>query len=295
MFQLDFTIHHSRLDEVNDFLEKTENVNYSIFENAALGFSKTLDQDLLPVANFFNVEIYDDQENLKKLKEQIEKLFNEDLRNIEIKEIQNEDWIKRYVDSLQPTECEGFSFYSDLMNFEPKEDLIQIKLNSALAFGSGHHQTTQACIQNSKWLFENGFVPKNILDMGCGTGILGICAKKIWPDSKLVGIDIDQSAVQITKSNYDANGILAEAFEGSDISNLSESFDLILCNILKQPLIDLCPKFFEKLNNSGFIITSGYIISQEEEIKACYQKEGFKIMNRILKNEWLSILFQKDV
>ena len=142
-------------------------------------------------------------------------------------------------------------------------------------------------------LNNNGFVPQDVLDMGCGTGILGICASKIWKNLKLIGIDIDPEAVRITKENYELNNVDAEAIVGSEVSEIRRRFDLIFCNILKQPLIDLCPGFSKIMDSGSYIITSGFIISQEKEVLDAYKTEGFAVENRIQLDDWLSIAFRK--
>ena len=281
------------LTELDEFFSEYEINNVSVFENKELGFSEQLDENGFPIANFFDVEIYTEETAL--LPHLLQKRFGNDIRSIEIDEISANDWVDSYLKELKPIVCDKFYFYNELLQAPPENnELIPIKINSALAFGSGHHQTTQACLMNMRFLKERmGFVPQRILDMGCGTGILGICAKKVWTDAELLGIDIDPEAVKITRANYKSNNIDAEAIVAENLTNVEGKFDLVFCNILKQPLITLCPDFANAMNVGAYIITSGYIVSQETEIIDCYVANGFEVTNRIQMDEWVSIIFKK--
>ncbi len=295
MFSCKFIISYEKLENLNSFLEKMELYNVSIFENADLGFSQDLDENGFPIAKFFEVEVFvNDKNESENLQKTLNKEFPQIIKDLQINEVDNKNWVDSYLKELKPVIIENFYFYNDSIQ-KPIYDsnLIPIKLNSALAFGSGHHQTTQACIMNAKSLHENSFYPINILDMGCGTGILGICASKLWQDSNVLGIDIDLDAVKITLDNYQANDIKANAIVGSNLNNIDKKFDLIFCNILKQPLLELAKSFYEKLNKGGCIITSGFITSQEKEIIDKYQKIGFIILNKISMEDWLSVLFRR--
>ncbi len=295
MLSCKFIIPYEKLESLNSFLDEIELYNVSIFENAELGFSQDLDENGFPIAKFFDVEIF---VNNKKESENLQKILNNKFRQVikdfQINEVDNKNWVNSYLKELKPIIIENFYFYNDLIQ-KPENDsnLIPIKLNSALAFGSGHHQTTQGCILNAEFLKNNPFTPSNILDMGCGTGILGICALKLWPNSNLLGVDIDPDAVKITSDNYQANDINANAIVASNLNYIDKKFDLIFCNILKHSLLDLAKSFYEKLNKGGYIITSGFITSQEKEIVDKYEELGFKTINKISMEDWLSILFRR--
>lgn len=296
MLSCKFIIPYEKLENLNSFLDEIELYNVSIFENADFGFSQTLDENGFPIAKFFEVEVFvNDKNEAENLQKTLNKEFSQIIKDFQINEVDNKNWVDSYLKELKPVMIENFYFYNDSIQ-KPTHDsnLIPIKLNSALAFGSGHHQTTQGCILNAEFLKNNSFVPIEILDMGCGTGILGICTLKVWQDSNLLGIDIDPEAVKITLDNYQANNIKkANAIVGSNLDNIDTKFDLIFCNILKQPLLDLAKSFYEKLNKGGYIITSGFITSQEKDVIDMYRKMGFKIINKISMEDWLSILFRR--
>ena len=302
MISCKFQVPSELLDKVDILGEEWQFDNASVFENAELGFSDRLDENGFPIANFFDIEILvDTEETAKQLQRFLSEKFGNEIRFFHYSTLKNENWVKAYINELKPVICSNFYFYNETIQPAPNQTktedahLIPIRLNSALAFGSGHHQTTQACLLNMRYLFEqNTYDVKNVLDMGCGTGILGICAIKLWNNAKLIGIDIDAEAVKITAENYRANQINATAIVGSRPPQEANDFDLVFCNILKQPLLDLCRNFARVMKTGAYIITSGYITSQETEIIKVYTSHGFESINRIQTDDWLSIMFRKN-
>ena len=211
MFSCKFLISSDILSELDDFVANHDIDNVSVFENTQFGFSSNLDENGFPIAKFFDVEIY--TENTEYIEQLLKERFGDGVKFFTIQKIDDKDWVNSYLKELKPVICDKFYFYNEFTQAKPaNQELIPIKLNSALAFGSGHHQTTQACLLNMRYLLENrSFHPQDILDMGCGTGILGICALKIWNDAKLLGVDMDPESVRITEDNYRANKISAKA------------------------------------------------------------------------------------
>lgn len=293
MKKISLRIPHSCVEEIENFLEEKEVQSFSVFECAENGFSEEVDESGFPIASFFMVEIFDQTEEFLQL---LNDKFSEEIKGSQISEIDNEDWVNQYITELKPIVVGGFYIYNGDYGRESNEKgLIPVKINSALAFGSGDHQTTKACISMLQYLKSFDFTPKNVLDMGCGSGILAICASKIWPSLNIIAIDIDDDAVQIAKDNFQKNEVVGEAFQGYDVScyGKRESVDLIICNILKRPLEELSNSFFEILNPGGMVITSGFIFNQCVEIEKCYTNQGFEKFHQIQIDDWFSILFKK--
>ncbi|MDR1233876.1 MAG: 50S ribosomal protein L11 methyltransferase [Holosporales bacterium] len=293
MFVLRFSIQSEYLELLDDALEELGCDNYSAFENLILGFSDNrLDDSGFPITNFFMIEVFCQlKDDISKNINILQNKFHEKIQDIKIDELRKEDWVESYIKELRPIICGSFYVYNESMrDITIAENLIPIKINSALAFGSGHHQTTQACILNLLKLSMTE-PPKEILDMGCGTGILGICALKMWKESRLIGIDIDPDATKISNENYRLNEVNGNAITSSSVPH--QYFDLIMCNILKQPLINFHHDFAIATKTEGHIIISGFIMSQEEEIMDHYRSVGFSVVNTIYQDEWVSILLTK--
>ncbi len=295
MHKIVFKVSHSDIKDIQNFLDACETESFSIFEYEKMGFSKDLDENGFPIADCFVVEIFDQSIAFLHI---LEERFGNLIQEPKIENVDNNDWVAQYIRELKPVIIDGFYIYND--NFEKdliENGLIPVKINSALAFGSGDHQTTKACISMLQYLKKNAFYPKDVLDMGCGSGILAICAFKIWENLTVKAIDIESDAVQISKENFKINSVDGEVFQGSDVSiynNLS-SFDLILCNILKKPLEDLASSFYEVLRPGGMIVTSGFITSQYDDIEKCYINQGFENHHQIRIDDWCSVLFKKPI
>lgn len=276
-----------------------ENLNVSIFENQKYELLDIVDENDFPIAAMFDIEIFLETENLAKIiHTDLSKHFVS-ISNFVIEKINNQNWVELYESSLPPIIFEKFYFFNETFQYPTQDNsLISIKLNSALVFGSGHHETTKACLANLIFLQKNDAEPKNILDMGAGTGILGICAKKLWPNSSLLGIDIDQEAVNVSIANYTANNIQAMARQQHNVDYLiaeNKKFDLVLCNILKKPLLELCQSFSRILyTKNSYIITSGYLKNQETEIINCYKSNEYQVFNIIHIKNWSSVVFIKS-
>ena len=277
-FVAKFAISYLDLNKLNNFLEQNEIYNFSIFEDNSSTPAELCDENGFPVASKFFVDLYcETEKNAQEFLQDIKQNF--EIYNEKIQKISNNDWITKYENSLQPVKIGNFIIYH--------QKLIPIKINAALAFGSGSHQTTSGCILMMDKLKQRGFMPKSMLDMGCGSGILSICAAKIWPSiKKNLGIDIDENAVNIAMQNYADNNVECVAITGCNLNKLTQKFDLIVANILKTPLEELASDFYTHISNSGFFIASGYITSQEGELLTKYKRLGFNIVDNMYIDDW---------
>ncbi len=297
---ISFKTQYEHINLIETFLEEQGTLNVSIFECPELGFSENTDENGFPVARIFSIEIFNQsEEETNNLKDVLIEKFRETIFDIDVYPLDNNNWVDQYIKELKPVIIENFFIYNDYHKCSnDNKDLIPIKLNSALAFGSGEHQTTKACISMLTYIHDNsqGTIPHNVLDMGCGSGILAICAAKMWDGINITAIDIDENAVKIARDNFADNNISGDIFQASNLDALKQNnfFDLILCNILKQPLEDLGAEFFRVLKPNGIIITSGFITSQHEEIEQTYQQIGFRKLHTIQIDDWFAIAFKKD-
>ncbi|MDR3224224.1 MAG: 50S ribosomal protein L11 methyltransferase [Holosporales bacterium] len=290
MISCNFVAERSFEKAIDEFLQSIGITGFSCFENQALGCSEDVDEFGFPMVKFFNFEVFVDSSiEAENVHMSLVNQFKAAVSDFQVKEVREEDWSRLYLRELKPILCDRF-----LITSKHTPEVIHITLNSSLAFGSGHHQTTQGCLVNMLHLLDIGFSPQSVLDMGCGTGILGIGALKLWKNAKLLGIDIDKDAVKISEENYCANEINAKAVVADWLHESERYYDLILCNILKQPLIDMGESFYGSLNSHGYIIASGFIKQQAPEVIGCYESLGFAKVNEINMDEWISILFEKD-
>lgn len=167
-----------------------------------------------------------------------------------------------------------------------------------MAFGTGHHGTTQGCLRALDRLDRGGFRGQNVADIGCGTAVLAMAAARIWPNPVLAS-DIDEVAVDVAQANVSANGLdgrvtclEATGFDHPTILAASP-FDLVFANILKGPLIDLASDMAQHLTVGGHAILSGILNEQADEVVAVYARSGINLVHREEIGEWTTLVLSK--
>ena len=167
-----------------------------------------------------------------------------------------------------------------------------------MAFGTGHHGTTLGCLKALDELANQGFVGKNVADIGCGTAVLAMAAAKIWPDTVLAS-DIDQVAVDVAEANVACNDLVglvkcveAAGFDHPDLLSAAP-FDLVFANILKGPLISLAPDMSGAVTRGGYAILSGILNEQADEVQGVYEANQFTKFAREEHGEWTTLVLQR--
>lgn len=167
-----------------------------------------------------------------------------------------------------------------------------------MAFGTGHHGTTQGCLMALESLIQKGFVAKNAVDIGCGTAVLAMAAARVWPDTVLAS-DIDPVAVEVAEANVVANDLEgrvicleATGFDHPDLT-AAAPYDLVFANILKGPLIDLAPDMARVIAPGGKAILSGLLVEQEADVTAAYLANGFEVADSLHRGEWVALTLNR--
>lgn len=204
------------------------------------------------------------------------------LHSLEAKE--NRDWVELYRQSIHPIECSPFYIRPSWHN--PKDDCIDILIDPALAFGSGHHGTTSACL---KFIGDMKLDRKRILDVGCGSGILGIAALKLGGIVEVC--DTDEFAVSEACKNASLNGVsFGNSWVGS-IGEASGEYYLITANIVASILILLAPQLVSRLASGGFLVLSGILESYREDVLRKFSE--CTLVDEILQEEWVTLKLYK--
>lgn len=175
------------------------------------------------------------------------------------------------------------------------EDKLVIHIDPGTAFGTGMHETTQLCIRQLK---KHVAVGARVLDVGCGSGILGMLALKFGA-SYSVGTDLDPCAIEAACENMKVNGIEENQYEvmiGNIIDDTQvqdrvgyEKYDIVLANILAEVLVGLTPVIVKQLKKGGIYITSGIIDDKEKTVVEAIEKAGLEVLEVTYQGEWVSV------
>jgi len=224
-------------------------------------------------------------EELKEYVEALEEIFNEKIDiDIKLEKKRNIDWIENYKKSIKPVEIDGFYIHPSW--YEPKEGKINILIDPALAFGSGHHETTRSCVKAIKQYIKQG---DTLLDVGCGSGILGIVASKLG--AVVDACDTDPLAVKSAKENYKLNNAeFNKIWEGS-VNKADKTYDIVVANIIADVLIFIANDLKKRVNN--ILILSGIIDKYKDKVLDKYK--DFKLIDEIKENEWVTLVLRKDM
>ena len=217
-----------------------------------------------------------------------------------VSEVPDIDWVAKVRRELTPVEAGRFFVYGshDADRLQPES--VGLLIEAAMAFGTGHHGTTQGCLRALDRLDRAGHRPRRIADIGCGTAVLAMGAAAIWDCDVVLASDIDAVAVEVAAANVAANGlngrvkcIEATGFDHPDLA-ASAPFDLIFANILKGPLIELAPEMARHTAPGGHVILSGLLERQADAVLDAYGAAGFVPVAREDLEGWSSLTLRRD-
>ena len=205
-------------------------------------------------------------------------------------EIDGDLWREQWKEHFKPIHLGRVVIVPEWIKYESKEDEIKILLDSNMAFGTGEHETTSMCVE-----FLDKYVKSQdtILDVGCGSGILGITASKLGAN-KVIMTDIDECAIVASEHNALLNGIknytvlLKNLLDDNTVKG-----DVIACNIMADVLIAFAPYIGENLNENGIIILSGILVEKLVAVRKAYLDAGFSFVEERIKGEWSALVVKK--
>ena len=253
---------------------------------------------------FYLDEDVDKQELLLKVRQELEEMrsyLNVGECTIEESQTEDVDWVNNWKQYFHQFYIDDILVIPSWENVEAKDsDKMVIHIDPGTAFGTGMHETTQLCIrQLKKYVTED----TEILDVGCGSGILGMLALKFGAKHS-VGTDLDPCAIDATYENMDNNGISRDQYEvmiGNIIDDRAvqdkvgyEKYDIVAANILADVLVPLTPVIIHQMKKGGIYITSGIIEDKEDVVVEAVKEAGLEVLEVNHQGEWVSVTARKN-
>lgn len=211
--------------------------------------------------------------------------------------LQQRDWVSEVQKNFPPLLAGRYFIYGSHYEGEMPEGTITIRIDAGAAFGSGEHETTSTCLEALDDLAAQGRDFKNMLDMGCGSGILALAMAKTW-QVPVIAADIDPIAVEVSERNGEINAVPNLRYCTSDgyrnpLIGEHAPFDLIVANILARPLMELAPDLERHLAEGGVAVLSGLLGRQEDEVMAAHTACGLKLVKRFARNGWHTLVLAR--
>ena len=233
-----------------------------------------------------------DKTHLKSLIADAAERANISLPKLAIKKMPDINWLEASYQGFPPIEVRDFYIYGSHIKGKLPKGKITLQIDAATAFGTDEHQTTHGCLEALSDLTNP---PKTVLDVGCGSGILGMAFAKKYHQA-VDAVDIDPESVRVAGENARKNNLQKQMtiWHSDGYKKVKKKYDLIFCNILAKPLIDMAPDLAEHLNPNGMAILSGFLIGQEKWVRKAYEKAGLKFIKSYRVNGWSTLVMVKD-
>jgi ribosomal protein L11 methyltransferase len=209
-------------------------------------------------------------------------------------EIKTSDWGEEWKKYFHPLRVgKNIVIKPTWEAYLPAADDIVIEIDPGMAFGTGQHASTMMCLEAMEDIFAQKGARPEVLDVGTGTGILGIAAAKLGA-RRVVCIDIDEKAVEIACENAVLNKVEKKlVIRNGDVSSLHKSFNLILANLTAKLLIAISGDLENMLEPGGYLVISGIIDQNRKEIEDCFFRSSLIFMRAIKNQEWLCYIFSR--
>ena len=260
--------------------------------------------DGIAYLSFYLEEEVDKEEMLAKVRDEFEAMrayANVGEGTIEESQTEDLDWVNNWKQYFHQFYVDDILIIPSWEEVKPEdEDKMIIHIDPGTAFGTGMHETTQLCIRQLK---KHVAKETRILDVGCGSGILGMLALKFGA-AYSVGTDLDPCAIDATYENMEVNGITRDQYEvmiGNIIDDKEvqdkvgyDKYDIVVANILADVLVPLTPVILNQLKKGGVYITSGIIDDKEDTVVEAVKAAGLEVLEVTYQGEWVSVTARKN-
>jgi ribosomal protein L11 methyltransferase len=287
------------LSEIRLFVTTTEkqaeavlDVMSTIFEDEGHAIA-TMEID--EKRDIWEASVYMMADEEEKVQARLEQALAVDFSHLAIERevLPDVDWIARSLEGLAPVRAGRFVIHGSHDRDKVKAGDIAIEIDAGQAFGTGHHGTTAGCLEMLTAVARTRPF-RNILDLGTGSGVLAIAARKLM-HVPVLATDIDPIATHVATENARRNGVVkglafatAPGFH-SPAFRTNGPFDLIIANILARPLMKMAPQLVANLAPGGSVILSGILAEQRWKVLAAYNGQNLKHARTIWRNGWVTI------
>lgn len=201
-------------------------------------------------------------------------------------------WREQWKAHFKPIRINDVVIVPEWIDYDKKSDEKTVIIGSNMAFGTGEHETTAMCVE-----FLQKYVKPDdvVIDVGCGSGILGITAAKLGAKSVIM-TDIDECAIEASVKNCRLNGVTnAQVLLKNLLDDNTVKGDVIVCNIMAEALIAFAPFIGGNLRDGGTIILSGILTDRTDKVVSAYQNVGFILADKKIRGEWSALAFKNAV
>jgi ribosomal protein L11 methyltransferase len=217
-----------------------------------------------------------------------------------VEKVAAQDWVTLSQAGLEPIRAGRFHVHTSAHDGDAPADATVFRIDAGRAFGTGHHYTTTGCLTMLDRLKRQGQRYRMIADVGTGTGLLAFAAMALWPRAHAVATDIDPVSIEVTAENARINAVneqrlalaVAEGVNHPLYRELAP-FDLVIANILAQPLIELAPSIAATLAPGGTLILAGLLNTQAAAVARAYRREGLRLADTIVNGDWSILMLRK--
>ena len=206
-----------------------------------------------------------------------------------LEEKENQDWSKKWKEKWDVTHVtDKIAVVPDWIEYQPKEGEVTIKLEPGCAFGTGTHQTTQLCMKALEKYMKKG---DEVADIGMGSGILSILAKKLGA-SFVYGCDNDETVIDVARENAVKNSVECE-FELGTADKVTKQFDFVCANILHFVLAEIMGDLKNIMKLEALMSLSGILYEKRDMVIEAYEREGLELVEEIQQDQWTSFIVRR--